>query len=146
MASTRIIATIDTGAIRKSRNYRGVLMLFARQKILFAMLLARLMSHVDVDTKLAIIISYNDIRDHMLIRHFAIVRYWMTYERIAIKKNSTYSYERATVQCVVNGGAVGWGTALQTGRSGVRFPMVSLEFFIDIILPAALWPFVWLSL
>jgi hypothetical protein len=33
----------------------------------------------------------------------------------------------------------GWGTALQTGRSRDRFPMVSLEFFIDIILPAALW-------
>jgi hypothetical protein len=29
------------------------------------------------------------------------------------------------------GGAVGWGTAIQTGRSRVRFPM---EFFIDIIL------------
>jgi hypothetical protein len=31
------------------------------------------------------------------------------------------------------GGAVGWGIALQVGRSRVRFPMVSLEFFIDII-------------
>jgi hypothetical protein len=30
--------------------------------------------------------------------------------------------------------------ALQTGRSRVRFPMVSLDFFIDIILPTALWP------
>jgi hypothetical protein len=28
-------------------------------------------------------------------------------------------------------GAVDWGTALQAGRSRVRFPMVSLEFFID---------------
>jgi hypothetical protein len=28
---------------------------------------------------------------------------------------------------------------LQVGRSRVRFPMVSLEFFIDIILLAALW-------
>jgi len=37
------------------------------------------------------------------------------------------------------GGAVGWGTALQVGRSRVLFPMASLEFFIDIILPAALW-------
>ena len=38
------------------------------------------------------------------------------------------------------GGAVGWRTALQAGMSRVRFPMVSSEFFIDIILPAALWP------
>jgi hypothetical protein len=39
----------------------------------------------------------------------------------------------------------GWGTALQTGRSRDRFPMVS-EFFIDIILPVALWPWGRLSL
>jgi hypothetical protein len=31
------------------------------------------------------------------------------------------------------------GTPL-TGRSRVRFPMVSLEFFSNIILPVALWP------
>jgi len=31
-------------------------------------------------------------------------------------------------------------TALQTGRSEIRFPMMSLKFFIDIILPAELWP------
>ena len=38
------------------------------------------------------------------------------------------------------GGAVGWGTALHTGRSRVRLPMVSLGYFIDIILLTALWP------
>jgi len=38
------------------------------------------------------------------------------------------------------------GTALQTGRLRVRFPMVSLEIFIDIILPVALWPWGWLNL
>ena len=32
------------------------------------------------------------------------------------------------------------GNALQAGRSRVRFPMVSLEFFINIIFLAALWP------
>ena len=32
-------------------------------------------------------------------------------------------------------GPVGWGTALKAGRSRFRFPMVSLEFYIDIILP-----------
>ena len=44
------------------------------------------------------------------------------------------------IACGVRGGAVGSDTALQAGRSGDRFSMVSLEFFIGIILPAALWP------
>jgi hypothetical protein len=38
------------------------------------------------------------------------------------------------------GGTVVKGTALQIGRSLVRFLLVSLEFFSDIILPVALWP------
>jgi hypothetical protein len=38
------------------------------------------------------------------------------------------------------------GTALQTGTSRVRFPMVSLECFIGIIVPVALWPWGRLSL
>jgi len=31
-------------------------------------------------------------------------------------------------------------------RSRIRFQMESLKFFIDIILPAAQWPWSWLSL
>jgi hypothetical protein len=46
----------------------------------------------------------------------------------------------------VRGGAVGWGTVLQAGRSRVRFQMVALEFFIDIILSVALRPWGWLRL
>jgi hypothetical protein len=45
-----------------------------------------------------------------------------------------------------NLGARGGAVTLQDGRSRVRFPIVSLEFFIDIILPAALWPRVSLRL
>jgi hypothetical protein len=38
-------------------------------------------------------------------------------------------------------------TQLQlTNISYMIAPMVSLEFFIDIILPVALWPWIWLSL
>jgi hypothetical protein len=46
----------------------------------------------------------------------------------------------------VRSGAVGWGTALQAGRSRVRFPMKSLEVIDDLILSGALWPLGRLSL
>ena len=47
-------------------------------------------------------------------------------------------YFAPTAISEARGGTVGSGTALQAGRSRVRFPTVPLEFFIDIILPAAL--------
>ena len=36
--------------------------------------------------------------------------------------------------------SMGWGTALQAGSSRVRFPVGSLEFFIDTVIPAAQCP------
>jgi hypothetical protein len=36
------------------------------------------------------------------------------------------------------GSVVGWGTMLQVGRSRFGFPLRSLDFSIDLILPAAL--------
>jgi hypothetical protein len=55
-------------------------------------------------------------------------------------------YRRPNDTSGTRGGAFDWGTALQAGSSRVRFTMVSFDFFIVIILPAALWPWVWLSL
>jgi hypothetical protein len=44
------------------------------------------------------------------------------------------------------GSVVGSGTMLQAGKSRVRFPMRSLNFSIDLILPPSLRPWVRLSL
>ena len=42
-------------------------------------------------------------------------------------------------KAAARGGAVGWGTALQVGRSRARLPMVSLKFLIYIILTAGMF-------
>ena len=55
-------------------------------------------------------------------------------------------YARCKLTGGVGGSAVGRGTALQIGRSRVRFPTMSLRFFVDVILPAAQWTWGWLSL
>ena len=43
------------------------------------------------------------------------------------------------IACGVSVGAFGWDTALHAGRTRVRFPILSLGFFIDLILLVALW-------
>ena len=67
-----------------------------------------------------------------------------------LERRTNFRSKTRLSQCRIphgaRGSAVGWGTALQAGRSRVRFPMVSLEIFIHIILPAALWPWGWLNL
>jgi hypothetical protein len=44
------------------------------------------------------------------------------------------------------GSVVGWGTMLQAGRLRARFPMRSLDFLIDLNIPATPWLWVPLSL
>jgi hypothetical protein len=51
-----------------------------------------------------------------------------------------FYFTKVDKSCGARGGAIGLGTALQAGRPRIRFPMVSLEFFIDVILPAHYGP------
>ena len=68
---------------------------------------------------------------------FGVVRKYTDTE-FAVHSSSQKYIKRAIK--ILRGGAVGSGTALQVGRSRVRFPLVSLEFFIDIILLAVVLP------
>jgi hypothetical protein len=56
-------------------------------------------------------------------------------------KLGNFPHISAVMTLWARGVLVSWGTALQAERPLVRFPIVSLEFFFDIILPAALWSF-----
>ena len=69
--------------------------------------------------------------------------YWLQLEAYQVcsvnwlKSHLVHNEIRLTTEYKgARGGAVGWGTAIQARRSRVRFPIVSLEFFIDIILLA----------
>jgi hypothetical protein len=49
-------------------------------------------------------------------------------------------YKKNCLKIRCSRGAVGWDTPLQADSLRVRFPIWSLGFLIDIILPSALWP------
>jgi hypothetical protein len=61
-------------------------------------------------------------------------------------RDNAYRLYETFLVSYTRGDAAVWGTELQAGRSRVRFPMVLLVILINIILPAAPWPWGWLSL
>jgi hypothetical protein len=95
-------------------------------------------------------LSSNGVSRHMILFH--ILKTWGCYfHYITSRSNSWIRIEM--LELVYNMGLLVYFsfvyllvTTLQTGRSRDRFPMVSLEFLIDIILPAALWPWGGISL
>jgi hypothetical protein len=100
-------------------------------------------------------LKLNSVRAASTFLEYYVVRCWKNHKTcgtlLVVGKGDTHAHLSVAHQSSVHhfliqvslkmggrGGAVCWGTALQTGGSRVRFPIVS-GFFIDIILSVALW-------
>jgi hypothetical protein len=76
---------------------------------------------------------YGMYNDRYACHIFSFTGYVNKSSRMGIFGNT--SFYLLSILVAARGGAVGSGTALQAG-----FPMESLEIFIDLIHPTALWP------
>ena len=77
---------------------------------------------------------------------YYIILYYITDSHISLLLVRLRRFILYYVRLHSYSGAVGWDTAIQTGRSRVRIQNASLGFFTQLILPAALWPWDRLSL
>jgi hypothetical protein len=72
--------------------------------------------------------------------------FWKTWTVLNKFRYAQYKQKTCIWPPYARSSIIGWGTMLQAGRSVVRFPKKSLDCSIYLTLPAALWPWGWLSL
>jgi len=80
-------------------------------------------------------------------RHSMFCYSWRNFQCNSVPMKTSFELvKRKLIKCVYFLTHLPYIVKLQSGRSPFQLPMVSLQFFIDIIFPAAIWSWVRLSL